>query len=189
MENRALLTLLTVTVVLQITLCAVPKMQLVLTSIEQCKGKEDLPITINHWEIIQREKSSFYLTGIINVTQEFPEGFDVELRVDKCPADARLGNCDTFINNFATKNICYIFEVNQPRAMQIFFNSVEPKLKCPLKPDVYSVKDMKAEQNLIDFLPQMGATSWLVTLIARHNNQEVGCSETTANVHPRRLRG
>lgn len=76
MENRGLLTLLTVTVFLQITLCAVPKMQLVLTSIEQCKDKEDLPITINHWEIIQREKSSFYLTGNINVTQEFPEGFD-----------------------------------------------------------------------------------------------------------------
>ncbi|XP_055542872.1 uncharacterized protein LOC129728453 [Wyeomyia smithii] len=90
----------------------------------------------NGWNYsISSNKANFYGNFIIKEVIEEP--IDLIIISNRCTLDMK--NCEPF-NKFTLPRICTYLN-DEKGVFALFFNSVEPRFHCPLKPGVYEFRD------------------------------------------------
>lgn len=99
------------------------------------------------------------LSAVLNVTKEVKGDMELIFDTNRCSLDMKT--CEKY-PGANIRGLCEKFEQKNAFYTPIFEN-FKPAIKCPLKPDIYTLKESKMDFSLFSLIPLDGYV-WVVTI-------------------------
>ncbi|XP_044258132.1 uncharacterized protein LOC123007128 [Tribolium madens] len=185
MARELLLLLFTVlcTVLFAETAVDIKKKKVVIHSLAQCKGQQSLSMVWYDF-VSKHDEKTGETTASIKVRNKSVVSKDLSIMFNfwKCDASGNPDSCEQVLKDYLVTDIC-TYMVAKNELWTPFMESFTTPLVCPIKPEVYQVKDLKINPDFLNYIP-VGDALWKVQMDGFDKEKKISCVSLIIQIVP-----
>ncbi|XP_063627471.1 uncharacterized protein LOC134798977 [Cydia splendana] len=154
---------------------------LFLSRVGPCADSSKMAVRVSELSIMRRFYD-FILSGQLNITGNFSDGWDIKATMQKCPDIRNTDTCDHYRSFTVVSGGCSGESLPGFDHYSMFFHYLSPKMSCPIKPGQYRIENYPffTEDNYLAVTEAKISTSvfgYTVRLEGYSDSEQILCVE------------